>query len=98
LAKLAYPHGGLCAISETFADIIHEYDGEVKLNKSGSSILIDKGKAVGGKLKSGCGTGCRWCPVSRRCATSHLMRVHRAKALRKSGILTFQPLVFLLCE
>jgi len=52
-ANLAYPHGGLCAISETFADIICEYGGDVKLNKSVDSILIDKGRVLGIKLKSG---------------------------------------------
>ncbi len=50
----AYPYGGgIGTIAETFAEIIRENDGAVEQNKSVDSILIENGKAVGVRLKTG---------------------------------------------
>ncbi|MBT3310625.1 MAG: NAD(P)/FAD-dependent oxidoreductase [Desulfobacterales bacterium] len=50
---MSYPYGGFCAIPEAFADIILENGGEVRLKESVDKIIVEDGKAVGVKTKSG---------------------------------------------
>ena len=48
-----YPKGGSHAVSEAFVDVIEGNKGTVKLNSEVTSIIVDKGRAVGVQTRSG---------------------------------------------
>ncbi len=52
-ANIGYPMGGCIRIPEALAEIISEYDGEVRTSARVERILIDKGKARGVRLTDG---------------------------------------------
>ena len=50
---LGYPMGGCQAIPDGLADIIKRYNGEIRTGSPVASVIMEKGRACGVKLKTG---------------------------------------------